>query len=123
MTSMIKTNTFFRCYFQVPSSCSAGGGSSLLPYGHGNVAEMAGWLEQSVHPLQLRVDDGNDGNDGTCFLFFLCCFALFIDLVTDKVQPLSRCHLLRVAAGVAKACNACSPRDLLLRELCFCDPF
>jgi hypothetical protein len=62
---------------EVPSSCSAGGsGSLLLPYGHGNVAEMAGWLEQSVHPLQLRVDDGNDGNDGNdgTFLCFFGCF-------------------------------------------------
>jgi len=25
-----------------------------------------------------------------CFVFFLVCFALFIDLVTDQVQPLSR---------------------------------
>ena len=45
---------------EVPSSCSSGG----APYGHGNVADMAGWLEQGVHPLQLRVDgDGEDGDD------------------------------------------------------------
>jgi hypothetical protein len=40
------------------------------------------------HPLALP--HGTPVGESFRFLVFLVCFALFIDLVTDQVQPLSR---------------------------------
>jgi len=51
--------------------------------------------EEALDELNKHNTDNQAQHDATrkSFLCFCCCFALFIDLLTDKVQPLSRCSL------------------------------
>jgi len=52
---------------------------------------MLSGSEYSSSSSEEEDDDDDDDGIGAFVLFcFLCCFALFIDLVTDQVQPLSR---------------------------------
>jgi hypothetical protein len=53
--------------------------------------------EEALDELNKHNTDNQAQHDATCksfrFCVFFCFFPLFIDLLTDKVQPLSRCSL------------------------------